>query len=288
MNCPNCGSYMDKSDVQCVRCGWLNKKSPINNKKAKVTEDPYLKAYVGKNLNDFKNKDVNIPFIILGPIYYFYRRMYIKGFIYLAFQNLLLLILIKVSFTNTFIILILINFLVSIKVNKSYLNFAEDKINHINKKYDDFTSTQRLMICEKKGKGDYLFVLIAILLESLLIFIFSIFYSYYIDLFENKKTNNKETIEIKENKTLVDLATRNAEGIIKTIEINYMTDSSIKTNQKYEAKTLNTSGITIKNGFYEINNSEILLTDVEFDMQNHTFICSGSKNNIKCNTKTTP
>lgn len=292
MKCPKCNSLMNEDDVQCLRCGWLNKNAPITNKKKTYKKDIYLETFIGEKINYFREKDVNIFFFIFGPFYYLYRKMYISGIIYLLFQLILLFFLGNLIFKNTLIILFLFNFLLSIKVNKKYLKFAEEKVSHIKKRYDDFTDEQILMICKKVGFPDYLMVLLAIIVSTFLILFSLLFRNSYINFIKDLKFNEKDEIKKQEEISKDnDLINSYGLGIIDAINIKYITPSengeSISLNTKYSAKDVNVTGTTIISGEYEIkDNGDIILYDVSFNIKDTPYICNGNKATMKCQKNT--
>lgn len=293
MRCPKCNSLMNEDDVQCLRCGWLNKNAPITSKKKIYKKDIYLETFIGEKINYFREKDVNLFFCIFGPFYYLYRKMYISGIIYLIFQLILLFFLGNLILKNTLITLFLINFLLAIKVNKKYLKFAEEKIYHIKKRYDDFTNEQILMICKKVGSPDYLMVLLAIIVSAFLISFNLLFKDTYINFIKNLKITQKEEIQYQkdENSKINNLINSYGLGIIDAINIKYITsnenDKSLSLNTKYGAEDINVSGIIITSGEYEIKDSgDIILYNVSFSIEDTPYVCNGNKATMKCQKNT--
>lgn len=57
----------------------------LKNKKSTISpqNEEYLKAYVGNNYEKIKKSSFSFPTFFFGPIYMFYRKLYMVGFIWI-------------------------------------------------------------------------------------------------------------------------------------------------------------------------------------------------------------
>lgn len=167
MYCFRCGSKVRENEKYCPHCGAdvleeLKRYSypeferkeeiptPTHNDQYEYsikysfqdTED-LVKAYVGKNYDKIKNTKFSIPTLLLGPLYFFYRKMYPYGLLWIftiiVFGTLLspLSIILPIIFATLFAQL--------------YLNDVKRKVNNI--KLQNKTTDKETLYntCKKKG-----------------------------------------------------------------------------------------------------------------------------------------
>ncbi len=148
-----------------------------------VSEEDYKKALINKN-HDLFNQSFSIVAMIFGPFYCIYRKLWTQG--------ILLLIIYLCSYIyiqeNTSIFLrIVINLVLAFKFNKLYLSEVDKRVELIKKQNQDFTSTELLEECNKKG---------GTISIRLIIFIIILFYLAITILISNnnatKYNNNKQ------------------------------------------------------------------------------------------------
>ena len=164
MKCPNCKATIDDNSKFCDYCGTKiieNINKPIV-KKDDISEEEYLKNFIGDNYYNFKNK-FNIYALILGGIYLFYRKQFIIGTIVIIISTITIFI--------TPIIPIIIHIILGILFNQQYLNYVNRKSRHIKLKNINKSKEEILKICNEKGKPSYLFAMFSIILILVLIII---------------------------------------------------------------------------------------------------------------------
>ena len=153
-------------------------------------EDKYLDGYIGPNCNKFSYKIFSIPGLIFGPLYIFYRKMYLLGIITLFFQVLL------IAFINPYISLI-INFLIFIFFNSFYVSYAKRKIEKIKHLTGSKDFANIINICCEKGGVNKKAFLFAFLLQIVILILVILYFPSNSYLKKFKNLIYPETIIIK-------------------------------------------------------------------------------------------
>ena len=119
---------------------------PINNiVNNNLNDEELLKAFIGKNYDKITTKTFNFAGFFFNSLYMFYRKMFLYGII-LAIINILILNIIKNN-----IIIILLDVVIGLFVNKIYLYNANKKIAKIKFENQLKTTEELKNICSSKG-----------------------------------------------------------------------------------------------------------------------------------------
>lgn len=123
-----------------------------------------LKSFIGNNYDKIVNSGFSLCGFFFGEFYYFYRKMYLYGFI---------IILLKIFLLNAVngLISIALYVLLGLFTNKIYLNFANSKINKIKTKNP---SGDLSRICSAKGGTSIGMIFVALILDIVLLIIYVI------------------------------------------------------------------------------------------------------------------
>lgn len=231
MTCPYCHSKIDDTNKYCNYCGkkvtpnehenqfeYSNAYSNSENKetenhddqysysmlysnmynKTASSDEDYLKTYVGKNYYLIKNEKLSVPALLLGPLYLFYRKLWLRAAI------LVIVELALASYHNsniTFLINIIIAVYLGFKFNSFYLQHAEKEIEQIKISNPDKTSTELLAICQKKGgtasPTAVMVIILAFIFISTLITIPAMSFYLYSNNSTSKKVEKEETEKYK-------------------------------------------------------------------------------------------
>lgn len=109
-----------------------------------IDDEELLKAYIGKNYDKITTRPFNVPAFFLGPLYMYYRKMFLYGFLIFIFMLLLII------FTDR-LELNIIGGVIAFIANKLYIYNAKKKIEKIKIKNQDKDINELKKICEKKG-----------------------------------------------------------------------------------------------------------------------------------------
>lgn len=190
-NCPSCGNSIEMGAKVCPFCNFSSEK--INNNKEE-TADIYLKSFLGKKYEYFKDESISFPSLILSFCYWAYRGMFDKAYKLLIVLIGILLFLISpyllellnismdfyiklVSFMGKFIFPIgLFIYLVAeaMAFKSDYLDYADEKIEEIKKK--NYSQEECLKEIKKAGEPNLVYS-ITILVASLVVF-FGFYFLY--------------------------------------------------------------------------------------------------------------
>ena len=164
MKCPNCKATIDDNSKYCDYCGTQiveNINKPII-KKDDISEEEYLKYYIGDNYYNFKNK-FNIYALILGGIYLFYRKQYLLGTIYILISTITIFI--------TPVIPIILHIILGIIFNRQYTNYVIRKSRQIKIKNINKSKEEILKLCSERGNTSLLSAMASIIIILVLIII---------------------------------------------------------------------------------------------------------------------
>lgn len=236
MYCLRCGTKVDDNVEYCPHCGanireelarydYKPKENPpqkpaINLEPSHEEQFQYsikysfgnekelIKEYVGKNYDKIKNTKFSLPAFFLGPIYFFYRKLYTYAFIWI-------LVIIMFGFISPiFGLLIQIGF--SVSFSKIYLEDAKRKVIEIQRLNKDLSKEAIIEQCRKKGGVNIIIpTLIIIAILSIIILIISAFWN-----------------EIKPEQTLKKPTTYQIENLEYTIPKGFIGDNYNSDNYK--------------------------------------------------------
>lgn len=175
MYCLRCGSKVEDNQEYCPHCGanikeelnrynYIPKTEETNTNKEKEMEkklkpsheDQYqysikysygndedlIKAYIGNNYEKFKKNKFSLPTFFFGPLYFFYRKLYLLGLIWI--------IAISIFWLNP-IFLIIITVALSTTFSTIYLAEVKRRIKKIKLENKNLGDSTLLEICSKKG-----------------------------------------------------------------------------------------------------------------------------------------
>ncbi len=133
MKCPMCNCDNSDTDNFCRYCG-----ANLQYNKTSDDKEKYIEAFIGDQYNNFKNSTFNIGAFFLGPIYLFYRRMVLYGFVYLIIC--------------LFVPPVIANIILAFVINGIYLDFVRNKVIYIKNSNKDLDESSLLEKCSKTGK----------------------------------------------------------------------------------------------------------------------------------------
>ena len=196
----NDNEIIDESENNVI--GNLNEEYEANQL---IGEDDYLKAYIGKNYDSFKNGGFSWNYFFLRSTYLLYRKMYLAAFIHGILDYFFVVVCICLWFSSfpgfghdtfsDFLYIFLFNLLLFIiigfKFKNLYCKFAKKKVKLIVNNNSSLPQQEILEICSKRGGtiklesdiiiflGFYilegiLFSLVSSFLNSLIFIIFSL------------------------------------------------------------------------------------------------------------------
>lgn len=140
-----------------------NNQQVQKDKKSTISpqNEEYLKAYVGNNYEKIKKSSFSFPTFFLGPIYMFYRKLYIVGFIWI------LLSAIATMFFELYFIAIII---MAILFRNIYFAHALKKVEAIKRKLIGLDHETIIKECKKSGGTNIMVpIIISILIFALIV-----------------------------------------------------------------------------------------------------------------------
>lgn len=188
MNCPYCHKLINENNNYCTKCGKkLSKhkqyKYDLIHSDIKISDDEFLKSYIGKNYNSIKKENISIPAILFGPFYLLYRKMWLNALIVFLISS----ILISYTTTEVFILLqMIIEIYLGLKLNSIIIQNASRNIEKIKMSNPDKSDKDILKICQKSGNTNITSVLISILI------ILALIYPYIVINYKNETTYTKK------------------------------------------------------------------------------------------------
>lgn len=127
--CPNCGKEITGNF--CANCGY-KKRDNYETKGNDVNRDELLNAFARKNANKVYNRNWNWSAFIFGPLYYFYRKLWLEGAILLLINIILNYVIYDILGSIIYLLLYLaIHISSGVLFSKLYANKANKKIDLI-------------------------------------------------------------------------------------------------------------------------------------------------------------
>ena len=179
MLCSKCGTQNEQNSKFCVGCGNIIEttnlfdnqelNNNINNQQTnnynisqeyeKDIDEELIQAYIGKNEKKIRRKGGTILPILVGPAYYFYRKLYIEGVIWIGIIIIVELFLENYALSIYSFSAIIAGFIFRILyLNKVNKDISKIKKENLHKSIDDLKN-----ICSKKGGTNELVVFIVII-----------------------------------------------------------------------------------------------------------------------------
>ena len=97
--------------------------------------------------------------LFFGYIYVFYRKMWLLGFIWL---------LISILLYNHFWIALGLNVFIAFCFKEIYLSYVDGKVRKIKEQYSNYSGSQLVYICSKKGGTTIIPVIISVIIGLLI------------------------------------------------------------------------------------------------------------------------
>ena len=181
----------------------------LKNKKSTISPQnkEYLKAYVGNNYVKIKKSSFSFPTFFFGPIYMFYRKLYMVGFIWV------LLSIVAIIFFELYFIAMII---MAILFRNIYFAHALKKVEIIKRRLTGLDHETIIKECKKSGGPNIMVPIIIIIL------IFALIVAGI-----NVATDNISNI-IEESKPLKQDTTYNENDLSYTIPEGFMLDYKSK------------------------------------------------------------
>lgn len=195
MYCFRCGTKVDDKIEYCPHCGANVKEElarysyPRNQQeeqKPKINqthEDQYIyslkysygdkeefiRAYVGNNYDKIKNSKFSLSTFFFGPIYFFYRKLYKIGIIWLVIS-----IILGWAFP---LLALIIRIIISINFSNTYLKEVEKRVKTIRTQNKNLDKETLLNRCKIKGGTNILIVIIYIVFWIIVIISFITYFT---------------------------------------------------------------------------------------------------------------
>lgn len=280
MNCPYCGTSIQGNQIFCPKCGnrIINH---IITENYELSDTRELELYIDKNYKKISNKAFSFPTFFLSVFYFFYRKMYLLAFFF-AILNISICFFAIINYKIALILLVgtyLLSFIIAIKFNSIYINFANHKINKIKKKHFQLSNYE---IDEKIKDAGGTNLLSPVLFLTILLFFnfFSVKYFKFnqIDLLSNNdylvssNINTNALMKLNLDKSFIWYKDKdnksdnyyvgtynlynNKLAIKKSTEFNINTNN-IKNNKNYYIIEFNINR-TVLNGVSNISNDKII------------------------------
>lgn len=208
MFCLRCGTKIEKNQSICPHCGaniqeelsrynYIPRQEQLEKKQITEknshdeqyqyslnysfgSEEDLIKTYVGKNYDKIKNTKFSLPTLFFGPVYFFYRKLYLLGILWII---LLIMTIINPVFPAIAVIIF------STAFSHIYLNEVTKRVRIIKEKNKHQGKDAVLQICKKKGGVNKIIPLISILI----IIILTTIAIYILDYIPSQKEKELET-----------------------------------------------------------------------------------------------
>ena len=118
---------------------------PINNVigvKNPFSSDQFLSIFIGPNCDKFANNVFSLPAFFFGPCYFFYRKLYLVGFIILILTNI---------FTNSLIGILVLGVVEGFVFYPIYRSWAMQKIDTIRTEKASLSHEEQRSFCIQAG-----------------------------------------------------------------------------------------------------------------------------------------
>ena len=166
----------------------LNQEENIlkNNEMEKKEEINLIDAYIGVNSEKLKDGSFSWCTLIFGPLYVFYRKMWLFGFVWFLIISVITLLaaLFSINFSSilpiidygnysaanilTFVITWIVNIVMSFMFKKLYIKKVTKKVEQIKQKNIGASNEELSKICSKKGGTTILGIILAIALVEII------------------------------------------------------------------------------------------------------------------------
>ena len=161
----------------------------INKVLGNGSEDEYLlSSYIGPNYEKFKSGSFNVGAALLTNLYFFYRKMYLIGFIIVVLNTT-----VSILFNLSFIVSIFLFFILGVFTNQVYITHAKNKVKKIKEDNPNLSKEELTKLCVREGGTSLGSTLLGILTVLVVSLVFELLgFQTIIDDFENFSTDNKQ------------------------------------------------------------------------------------------------
>ncbi len=147
-----------------------------------------LSSYIGPNYEKIRSGSFNFAAAFLTNFYFFYRKMYLIGFIIVILNTIILIL-----FNLGFIVSIILFFVVGVFTNQIYMIHVKGKIRKIKADNPNLSREELANLCSKEGGTSLGSVMLGILTVFVVSLVFELLgFQTVIDSFENLSTDNRE------------------------------------------------------------------------------------------------
>lgn len=185
MKCPKCNNDNLDGANFCRYCGYNLKD---NSSGQVLTDDEkFVEEYIGTSYDSFRNSSFNPGAFFLGPIYLFYRKMYLYAIIFIL-----------ISMFISACIPVVLNIILGFIINGIYLEKARTDVRTIRRNNNGLSDEEILNLCKKKGGTTFVAPLIYVLIITIILVlaVMLIYYSWkYEEKYSNEYDNNYNETE---------------------------------------------------------------------------------------------
>ena len=181
MYCPNCKVHLVKGSKYCPRCGLLFQSDDVL-KYTKMFDRDLLEMYFPNNSVGIHFNRISIWYLIFGPFYTLYKKMYketiisfINTVLFIVLYNNSLDMIMNFNGFNFFLIVtfliipILVFFYYLFNINDILVEKKKIRLNKILKNNQDKSKEEIIKIIEKDSRGNILGVLITFIILFVII-----------------------------------------------------------------------------------------------------------------------
>lgn len=127
MKCPKCAQTINKTSKFCSKCGIELAESPKDNENTKYDLNELTDIFIGENKEKIKKGGFSIPALLLGSVYYYYRKMYFEA----TFILLLKILIALFAGPRIFAFNICLNLYMGFTFNRHYLKHTRETIDKL-------------------------------------------------------------------------------------------------------------------------------------------------------------
>lgn len=283
MECPRCHAPMKEGETYCVRCGF-NQLSAQNsttfpNSSADTNNQQidFLDCFIGNHADEMRMQNFSWCTFFFGIFYYFYRKMYVQGFIVFSIYSAVSRFIFRILPFSIlcFIIDLFLWLLISSMTKQLYISHAKKQINQMRREYPNLNDKEFAALLRSKGGTSI--VAIAIIGFIMLMIVGGLTFL--------ATMLTKNTIELARDKDAINTGYGVFDNLrLSIVEKTAETEDVIPINTPLPIiDYLHYHDSAVKGGTFIIDeNMEIKLLDLELD---GNYICSGTNEKITCKKK---
>lgn len=181
----------------------------------------FTKEYIGSNADRLMSGDFSFCNFFFGPLYMFYRKLWIIGFPLEVLLVLLSTYNAKISICVCFVI----NIIISIKFKSLYRYYVNNRIHNIKIKNSGKSDEEIARICAKKGGTSILSMIFDPSITFGICFLLMLFKNNISSLFEDN--------EVEPNEPVLENKVDDYEGLLYLVPNSFIKDESEKNKNRY-------------------------------------------------------